>query len=52
MIERDPDLFFSVQKGSSLIPYDNGNLQQLKATMAARAAGNAEGNADASPEGW
>ena len=52
MIERDPDLFFSAQKGSSLIPYDNGSLKQLKATMEARVAGVKEGTGDASPEGW
>ena len=52
MVAQDPDLLLSVQKGKNLILYDNGSEAQVRASLKARASGDADGAGDASPEGW
>ena len=48
----NPNMLLSLQTGDNLIPYDNGNLKQLKATLVARSKGDDEGGKDASEKGW
>mmetsp|Transcript_16956 Transcript_16956/g.34682 ORF Transcript_16956/g.34682 Transcript_16956/m.34682 type:complete len:293 (-) Transcript_16956:59-937(-) len=40
----NPSLLFSMQTGDNLIPYDNGSLKQLKASL--------NGEEGAAPKGW
>ena len=44
MLGRDPSVLSMVDTGDQLIPYDNGTLKQLQASL--------RGDADAAPEGW
>ena len=44
MLIASPDMLFSFQTGDDLIPYDNGSLKQLQATL--------RGGEGAAPPGW